>query len=94
MGGDAAAGGAAASGAEAGDVLVGISRPARHLKRRLTTQTGEISPEREIARPRVQADAEPGKMRVDLCPRPDTHLTYMIDIALTTEFSLAVGGAR
>ncbi len=23
----------------------GISRPSRHLKRRLTTQTGEISPE-------------------------------------------------
>jgi hypothetical protein len=30
---------------------------------------------------------------VEKCPRPDTHLTYMIDIALTTEFSLA-GGAR
>jgi hypothetical protein len=25
--------------------------------------------------------------------RPDTHLTYMIDIALTTEFTLAAGGA-
>jgi transposase len=25
------------------------------------------------------------------CPRSDTHLTYMIDIALTKEFSLAVG---
>ena len=24
----------------------------------------------------------------------DTHLTYMIDIALTTEFALADGGAR
>ena len=24
----------------------------------------------------------------------DTHLTYMIDIALTTEFALATGGAR
>jgi hypothetical protein len=23
----------------------------------------------------------------DVCPRSDTHLTYMIDIALTTEFS-------
>jgi hypothetical protein len=23
-----------------------------------------------------------------MCPRTDTHLTYMIDIALTTEFSL------
>jgi hypothetical protein len=39
----------------------GISRPSRHLKRRLTTQTGEISPEGEIARPRVQAVVEPGK---------------------------------
>jgi hypothetical protein len=26
--------------------------------------------------------------------RTDTHLTYMIDIALNTEFSLAAGGAR
>jgi hypothetical protein len=25
------------------------------------------------------------------CPRPDTHLTYMIDIALTMEFSRAAG---
>jgi hypothetical protein len=28
------------------------------------------------------------------CPRPDTHLTYTFDIALTTEFSLAAGGGR
>jgi hypothetical protein len=27
------------------------------------------------------------------CPWPDTQLTYVIDIALTAEFSLA-GGAR
>ena len=27
------------------------------------------------------------------CPRTDTHLTYMIDVALTAEFSVAVGGA-
>jgi hypothetical protein len=26
--------------------------------------------------------------------RTDTHLKYMIDIALTAEFSLAAGGAR
>ena len=26
--------------------------------------------------------------------RTDTHLTYMIDIALTVEFSVAAGGAR
>jgi len=33
-----------------------------------------------------------------MCPRTDSHLTYMIDIALTTEFILAVdpdfGGGR
>jgi hypothetical protein len=29
-----------------------------------------------------------------MCPRTDTHLTYMIDIALTTEFALAAGGVR
>jgi hypothetical protein len=68
----------------------GISRPSRHL----TTQAGEISPEGKIARPRVQAVVEPRKMRGDLCPRPDTHLNYMIDIALTAEFSLAAGDAR
>jgi hypothetical protein len=28
------------------------------------------------------------------CPRFDTHLTYMIDIALTTEFKLTSGGVR
>src|SRR5580692_2833579 len=49
----------------------GISRPSRHLKSRLTTQTGEISPEGEIARPRVQAVVEPRKMRGGLCPRGD-----------------------
>jgi hypothetical protein len=53
--------------------LRGISRPSRHLKRRLTTQAGEISPEGEIARPRVQAVVEPGKMRGDLCPRPKAY---------------------
>ena len=72
----------------------GISRPSRHLKRRLTTQAGEISPEREITRPRVQACAEPGKMRGFLCPRPESHLTYTTDIALTTKFTLVNGGAR
>ena len=53
--------------------LRGISRPSQHLKRRLTTQAGEISPEREITRPRVQAGVEPGKMRGVLCPRGDLH---------------------
>jgi hypothetical protein len=32
--------------------------------------------------------------RVRMCPRPDTHLTYMIDIALTTEFAIHAGGER
>jgi hypothetical protein len=31
---------------------------------------------------------------ITMCPRPDTHLTYMINIALTTEFALDAGGAR
>jgi len=29
-----------------------------------------------------------------MCPRTDTHLTYMIDIAVRIEFSLAAGGGR
>jgi hypothetical protein len=28
------------------------------------------------------------------CPRPDTQLTYMIDIVLTTEFAIAANSAR
>jgi hypothetical protein len=28
---------------------------------------------------------------ITMCPRPDTHLTYMTDIALNTEFALTVG---
>jgi hypothetical protein len=31
---------------------------------------------------------------MDKCPRLDTHLTYMIDIALTTEFAIHAGGER
>jgi hypothetical protein len=38
--------------------------------------------------------ASAGQALTAMCPRTDTHLTYMIDIALTTEFSLATGGAR
>jgi hypothetical protein len=30
---------------------------------------------------------------MDQCPRPDTHLTYMINIALTTEFAIDAGPA-
>jgi hypothetical protein len=85
--------GAAGEGSDAVRVR-GISRPAWRLKRCLTTQAGEISPEGETALPRVQAGAEPGKMRGFVCPRSESHLTYMIDIPLTTEFSLASGGAR
>ena len=29
-----------------------------------------------------------------MCFRTDTHLTYMIDITLTTEFTIPAGGAR
>ena len=29
-----------------------------------------------------------------MCPRTDSHLMYMIDIALTTEFALSPTGAR
>src|ERR1700733_2648278 len=40
---------------------------------------------------RVAAEARPNSiMYVGTCPRTDSHLTYMIDIALTTEFILAV----
>jgi hypothetical protein len=31
---------------------------------------------------------------MDVCPRTDSYLTYMIDIALTTEFAITAGGAR
>jgi hypothetical protein len=39
--------------------------------------------------------ASPANLNIPegLCPRADTHLTYMIDIALTTEFVLD-GGPR
>jgi hypothetical protein len=29
-----------------------------------------------------------------MCPRTDSHLTYTIDIALTTEFAITPDGAR
>jgi len=35
-----------------------------------------------------------GQVLMMVCPRGDTHLTYMIDIALTTEFSLITSSAR
>jgi hypothetical protein len=31
---------------------------------------------------------------ITMCPRADTDLTYMIDTALTMEFSLGADGAR
>jgi hypothetical protein len=63
----------------------GISHPARRLKRRLTTQAGEISPDGEITRPRVQACVRSGKMRGVLCPRTDctkkpTHMPLYLRI--------------
>jgi|AmaraimetFIIA100_FD_contig_41_15403562_length_441_multi_3_in_0_out_0_2 hypothetical protein len=30
---------------------------------------------------------------ITMCPRADAQLNYMIDIALTTEFAIADGGA-
>jgi hypothetical protein len=36
----------------------------------------------------------PGQALIMMCPRSDTHLTYMINIALTKEFSLAADGGR
>jgi len=30
---------------------------------------------------------------IAMCPRPDTHFTYMINITLTTEFVLPPRGA-
>jgi hypothetical protein len=35
-----------------------------------------------------------GQVMIAMCPRTDTHLTYMINITLTMEFALAAGGAR
>ena len=44
---------------------------------------------------RVVAEARPETiMYVGKCPRGDSQLTYMIDIALTTEFSLTAGCLR
>jgi hypothetical protein len=33
-------------------------------------------------------DISAGQAMMTMCPRTDTHLNYMIDIALTTEFLL------
>jgi hypothetical protein len=38
--------------------------------------------------------AGPQVRELHMCPRPESQLTYMIDIALTTDFSLIAGGAR
>ena len=46
-----------------------------------------VEGEEEIGSPNVESFIQEH-------PRTDTHLTYMIDIALTTEFALATGGAR
>jgi hypothetical protein len=68
-GADHEEGGSDANGGDGAVGLWGISRPASSSKRRLTTQAGDFSLEREIAPPRVQAGAESGKTHVDLCPR-------------------------
>ena len=31
---------------------------------------------------------------ITMCPGTDSHLSYMIDIALSTEFTIAAGGVR
>jgi hypothetical protein len=36
-------------------------------------------------------EREPQVRELHMCPRTDTHLTYMINIALSTEFLLTVG---
>ena len=44
----------------------------------------------DFARPAEWVEEYPQVSDLDVCPRSDSHLTYMIDIALTTEFILAV----
>jgi hypothetical protein len=34
-----------------------------------------------------------GQAIIKMCPRANTHLNYMIDIALTTEFTIPAGDA-
>lgn len=44
---------------------------------------------------RVAAEARPNSiMYVGTCPRSESQLTYMIDIALTMEFAISAGGVR
>jgi hypothetical protein len=49
----------------------GISRPYRRLKHGLTTLASVFSPDGENTLPRVQAVADPGKMRVSVWARRD-----------------------
>lgn len=69
----------------AADVLIGGWLP------RAGTRTAGAG---EITLPRVQVVYESGKIHGDLCPRPDTHLMYMINIALTMEFTTPASGVR
>jgi hypothetical protein len=39
-------------------------------------------------------DVSAGQAMITMCPRADSHLTYMINIALTTEFAITAGGVR
>jgi hypothetical protein len=55
----------------------------------LTEETPALDPVRVLPH-----GISAGQLMITKCPRTDTHLNYMIDIALTTQFSLAAGGAR
>jgi hypothetical protein len=62
----------------------------------------DLNPHEPDLRKPADGDAVPisphkipaGQAMIAMCPRTDTHLTYMINIAMKTEFSLAAGGAR
>ena len=46
-----------------------------------------------VSRRSARANYKPLTWEI-LCPRSDTHLTYMIDIAVAMEFAIPSGGAR
>jgi hypothetical protein len=56
----------------------GIYRPSRHLKRRLTTQTGEIPPEGGVRTAACSSGSGTGKMRGGLSPRPKAYQSGMV----------------
>ena len=81
-------------------------RPDHHLGSKLTGseaqhRKGEAGKEPPVARrwrqPRARVTSRHTRKQADMgiyCVRGDTHLTYMIDIALTTEFVITAGGGR